>query len=72
LSPLVGVSSAGTAVYLLRGEGEAGALTAARLARLPPHPGPKVIYAASCRLSRERLRREAVEFRQIPYDIRTS
>lgn len=47
-------------------------LTPAILASLPPHDGPKIIYAEGCRLSAERLRRENIIFKQIPYDLRTS
>lgn len=67
----------GTAIYLLyngilgdkRPQG-GNALTRAVLANLPPHDGPKVIYGTSCRLGAERLKRENVTFRQIPYAVR--
>lgn len=75
-SPLVGVHN-GTAVYLLYNEMLGGrrrdggnVLTSALLAELPPHDGPKVIYAESCRLGESRLRRENIVFKQTPYDVR--
>ena len=39
--------------------------------RLPLHEGPKVVYGEGCRLSRERLKREGVIFKQVPYEITT-
>ncbi|MHB1416010.1 MAG: site-specific DNA-methyltransferase [Chloroflexota bacterium] len=76
-SPLVGVAN-GRAVYLLyngvlRDKKPAGGnvLTAAVMAALPPHQGPKVVYGTACRLGQERLRREGIVFRQIPYEVRT-
>jgi len=75
-SPLIGVAQ-GTAVYLLY-NGVLGdhsvdggnVLTSALLERLPPHPGPKVVYADGCLVGNERLRRDAITFRQIPYDVK--
>ncbi len=76
-SPLVGVHD-GTAVYLLFNgvledfSKEGGnILTPSILAALPPHDGPKVIYAAGCKVTQSRLAREHVLFRQTPYQIKT-
>ena len=46
-------------------------LTSDILACLPPHDGPKVVYAAGCRFSKARLEREGITFKQTPYAIRT-
>ena len=77
-SPLLGVH-AGTAVYLLfngimgdKTVDGGNVLTGPVLARLPSHAGPKVIYGEGCRFGRERLRREGIRFKQIPYEIRVS
>jgi adenine-specific DNA-methyltransferase len=74
--PMVGVAH-DTAVYLLYngilGDHSAdggNVLTPALLERLPPHPGPKVVYADGCLVGNERLRRDAITFRQIPYDVK--
>jgi adenine-specific DNA-methyltransferase len=45
-------------------------LTSKVLAGLPPHDGVKVIFGEGCRLSAERLTREGITFRQIPYEIK--
>jgi adenine-specific DNA-methyltransferase len=45
-------------------------LTSKVLAALPPFEGPKVIFGEACRLSAERLKREGITFRQIPYEIK--
>jgi site-specific DNA-methyltransferase (adenine-specific)/adenine-specific DNA-methyltransferase len=75
-SPLLGVHE-GTAVYLLyngilkdKSANGGNALTRAVLERLPAHDGLKVVYGTSCRLGKERLRRERIAFRQIPYELR--
>ncbi|MEI6083350.1 MAG: hypothetical protein WCS70_03520, partial [Verrucomicrobiota bacterium] len=47
-------------------------LTRPVLAKLPKHDGPKVIYAAGCRLGKESLRAEQITFRQTPYEIKVS
>jgi len=47
-------------------------LTAPVLASLPPHDGPKIIYGEGNRLGIERMRREGIIFKQIPYRIRLS
>ena len=76
-SPLLGVTANGVAVYLLyngilkdRTVDGGNVLTNATLALLPAHAGPKVIYAAGCRFSRERQKRENITFKQTPYAIR--
>src|SRR3990172_1280421 len=75
-SPRLGVVN-GLAVYLLyngvlkdKSLDGGNVLTRATLAALPAHDGPKVIYGTGCRLSPERLRREGITFRQIPYEVR--
>ena len=45
-------------------------LTAKVLSGLPTHDGAKVIFGEGCRLSAERLTREGITFRQIPYEIK--
>lgn len=45
-------------------------LTGKVLANLPAHDGAKVIFGEGCRLSAERLTRENITFRQIPYEIK--
>ena len=66
----------GRAVYLLfngiladRTENGGNVLTGPVISHLPPHDGPKVIYAAACRLGRARLEAEQVTFKQTPYDL---
>ena len=67
-----------TAIYLLfngilgdkRPRG-GNVLTSAVLALLPQHKGKKLIYGESCRLGSDRLARENITFKQIPYDVRT-
>ncbi|MDN5850934.1 MAG: site-specific DNA-methyltransferase, partial [Nitrococcus sp.] len=74
-SPLIGVCE-GRAVYLLyngilkdKSVNGGNVLTGPVLASLPAHDGPKVIYAAACRLGAPRLRREGVIFKQTPYAL---
>jgi adenine-specific DNA-methyltransferase len=75
-SPLLGIHH-GTAIYLLyngilgdkRPQG-GNVLTRTVLAGLIPHDGPKVIYGTSCRIGVERLKRENIIFRQIPYAVK--
>lgn len=76
-SPLLGVHH-GRAVYLLyngilkdKSVDGGNVLTGETLAHLPPHDGPKVVYAAGCRFSKARLAREGLTFKQTPYAIRT-
>ncbi|TSE34566.1 DNA methylase [Tepidimonas fonticaldi] len=74
-SPLLGVHE-GRAIYLLyngilKDKSVAGGnvLTGAVLDVLPPFAGPKVIYAAACRLGGARLAREGITFKQTPYAL---
>ena len=76
-TPLLGIHH-GRAVYLLyngilkdKSMDGGNVLTAATLAHLPPHDGPKVVYAAGCRFSKARLERENITLKQTPYAIRT-
>lgn len=76
--PLVSAEN-GAAIYVLAGnpggDGQAAAadvLTREVLDGLPPHDGPKVVYAAACRLSEQALQERGVTFRQLPYDVRVS
>ena len=75
-TPFLGVSK-GLAVYLLyngilgdKSVDGGNVLTRSVLVSLLPHEGPRVIYGTSCRLGAERLRREGITFKQIPYAIR--
>jgi adenine-specific DNA-methyltransferase len=68
---------AGTAIYLLfngvlgdRRPQTGNVLTAETLAALPKHDGPRVVYGEGCRLGPERLRRERIQFKQIPYQVK--
>ena len=74
-SPLIGVHD-GRAVYLLyngilkdKSVGGGNVLTSAVLDVLPPFDGPRVIYAAACRLGNARLVREGIVFKQTPYAL---
>lgn len=75
LSPLLGTHD-GRAVYLLfngilgdRSVDGGNVLTGPVLAQLPGHDGPKVIYAAACRMGRAKLAAELITFKQTPYDL---
>jgi len=77
-STLLGVHN-GVAIYLLfngilgdKKVNGGNVLTRPTLASLPPYDGPKVIYGESNRLGIERMRRENITFKQIPYKIRVS
>jgi adenine-specific DNA-methyltransferase len=77
-TPLLGVHD-GRAVYLLfngvlgdKRPNGGNVLTGDVLRRLPAHDGPKIIYGESCRLGADRLRREGVVFKQVPYEIKVS
>jgi site-specific DNA-methyltransferase (adenine-specific)/adenine-specific DNA-methyltransferase len=77
-SPLLGVCR-GQGVYLLYngilGDNDPSGgniLTRAVLAGLPPHDGPKVVYANGCLLGPEILRRQHIVFKQTPYEIQVS
>ena len=74
-SPLLGVHE-GRAVYLLyngilkdRSVNGGNVLTGPIHDALPAHDGPKVIYAAACRMGAARLAREGIVFRQTPYAL---
>lgn len=74
-SPLLGVFE-GRAVYLLfngilkdRSVDGGNVLTGLVFSSLPPHDGPKVIFAAACRLGAARLAREGIVFKQTPYAL---
>ena len=74
-SPLLGVHE-GQAIYLLyngilKDKSTAGGnvLTGSVYDGLPRHDGPKVIYAAACRLGAARLMREGIVFKQTPYAL---
>ena len=47
-------------------------LTGVVLDKLPKHAGPRVIYAAACRLGTPRLNREGIMFKQTPYALDVS
>lgn len=75
-SPLLGISK-GIAVYLLyngilkdKSVDGGNVLTREILSSLPKHEGQKIIYGNGCRIGAERLRREKIIFRQIPYQLR--
>jgi site-specific DNA-methyltransferase (adenine-specific)/adenine-specific DNA-methyltransferase len=77
-TPLLGVHE-GKAVYLLfngvlgdRRPAGGNVLTSKVLASLPAHPGSKVIYGEGCLLSPQRLKREGIVFKQVPYEIKVS
>jgi hypothetical protein len=69
------------AVYLLwsregasnAGSREANLLSVDALARLPPAPptfsGIRIVYADACTISQERLYREGITFKQVPYRV---
>ncbi len=74
--PLIGTHG-GRAIYLLyngvlkdKKPNGGNVLTQKVLAGLPPHEGPKVIFGTACRLGAQRLKKETIIFRQIPYEIR--
>jgi site-specific DNA-methyltransferase (adenine-specific)/adenine-specific DNA-methyltransferase len=74
-SPLLGIHE-DRAIYLLyngilkdRSVAGGNVLTGPVLDALPAFAGPKVIYAAACRLSAARLRRDGITFKQTPYAL---
>ena len=81
-SPLLGITGGGVAVYLLyngilkdKSPDGGNALTQSTLALLRAACGGQrvgrlAVYGTSQRLSPARLRREGVDFKQIPYSIR--
>lgn len=50
--------------------GGGNVLTRQLLAALQPFGGPKIIYGEMSRLPAERLRKERITFKQIPYDVK--
>jgi adenine-specific DNA-methyltransferase len=75
-SPLLGVHN-GAAYYLLYNgilgdttKDGGNVLTGKVLASLPPHQGPKVIYGELTTFGSQRLTRENIIFKQVPYDIK--
>lgn len=77
-TPLIGFYQ-GAAYYLLfngilgdRSVDGGNVLTSSVLAALPSHNGPRVIFGEGCRLGPDRLKRENIIFRQIPYDIKVT
>jgi site-specific DNA-methyltransferase (adenine-specific)/adenine-specific DNA-methyltransferase len=69
----------GRAIYLLyngilkdKSVDGGNVLTSPVLDILEPHDGPRVIYAAACRLGTPRLQREGIVFRQTPYALDVS
>lgn len=77
-TPLLGVST-GVAVYLLyngilgdKTVNGGNVLTREILSSLPPHDGTRIIYGNGCKIGPERLRRENIIFRQVPYEVRVS
>ncbi|HOX99300.1 MAG TPA: site-specific DNA-methyltransferase [Smithellaceae bacterium] len=75
-SPLLGVHN-DTAVYLLyngilkdKSVKGGNVLTTNILAALPVHEGNKVIYGTACRMDADRLRREGIVFKQLPYKLK--
>lgn len=74
-SPLIGAYE-GRGIYLLyngilkdRSVNGGNVLTGPVLDSLPSFDGPKVIYAAACRLGSARLAREGIVFKQTPYAL---
>ncbi len=77
-TPLLGTHN-GAAVYLLyngilgdQAPRGGNVLTREVLAELPPHDGAKVVYGTGCLLSPQRLKREGITFRQIPYEVKVN
>ncbi|WP_374354082.1 site-specific DNA-methyltransferase [Thermomonas sp.] len=77
-SPLLGIHE-GRAIYLLYNGilddlaiDSGNVLTGVVLDKLPKHDGPRVIYAAACRLGTPRLNREGIVFKQTPYALDVS
>lgn len=75
-NPLIGTCN-GIAIYLLyngilkdKAPDGGNVLTTTVLSHLPKHKGSKVIYGTACRIGAERLRRENIVFKQLPYKLR--
>jgi DNA modification methylase len=47
-------------------------LTTHLLEHLPKHGGTKIIYGTACRIGADRLRRESIIFKQLPYKLRVA
>lgn len=76
--PLIGIHN-GIAYYLLfngimgdKSVTGGNILTSKILEQLPKHNGDKIIYGEGTRLSSERLRKEQIIFRQLPYELKVS
>jgi len=76
MTPLLGIYN-GTAYYLLYNgilgdttKDGGNVLTGKVLASLPPHKGQKVIYGELTTFGSQRLTRENIIFKQVPYDIK--
>jgi len=76
ITPLLGIHN-GTAYYLLYNgilgdttKDGGNVLTGKVLASLPPHQGLKVIYGELTTFGSQRLTRENIIFKQVPYDIK--
>ena len=76
LSPFLGIHN-GIAYYLLyngilgeKSKAGGNVLTGKILLSLPPHHGQKVIYGELTTFSTQRLARENILFKQVPYDIK--
>ena len=74
-SPLLGIHQ-GRAVYLLyngilkdRSINGGNVLTSPVLDLLPKFDGPKVIYAAACRMGQARMDKLGIQFKQTPYAL---
>lgn len=74
-SPLIGIHE-GRAIFLLyngilkdKSIDGGNVLTTPVLNILPEYDGPKVIYAAACRLGQSRLDRLGIQFKQTPYAL---
>lgn len=77
-SPFLGAYE-NKAVYLMyngvmgdKRHGSGNILTAKLLAELPKDDGPKIIYGEGCLLSSQRLKKEGIIFKQVPYQIKVS
>jgi len=75
-SPLLGIHN-GVGYYLLyngilgeKSKDGGNVLTGKVLSNLPPFDGPKVIYGELTTLGVQRLARENIVFKQVPYDIK--
>jgi len=74
-SPLLGIHE-GRAIYLLyngilkdRSDLGGNVLNSRTLAVLPPHAGPRLVYAARCRFDAARLKALGLGFKQLPYEL---